>query len=184
LESPLGSLSNINQIRVFSDWKRTPWIPVYIDGKLATIANRRWGYLGTGGLTNIDIDIAFAGAVDVIKYLPRALLIAFMAPFPNTWSMETTYMAGNMMRMASVGEMIVIYCALLFLPYALYRWRKNIDMWLIAYLSTSILIVLSLGVCNVGTLYRMRYGFLMIMVALGIAGLGAMILGIRGRKVL
>ena len=182
LESPLGKLGNINQIRVSPGWRRTPWIPVYIDAKLATIASFRWGYLSTGGLTNIDTDIAFSRAVDVIKYLPRALLIAFLAPFPDTWSIETTYMVSNIMRLASVGEMTLIYCAVLFLPYGLYRWRKDGPMWMVVYLNFSMLSVLGLTICNVGTLYRMRYGFLMMTAALGIAGLGAMILKIKGKK--
>jgi hypothetical protein len=182
LESALGDLVNINLIRQPSAWRRTPWLPVFIEGKLKTIAGIRRGYAETRALTIIDSDIAFSSAFDVLKYMPRALVIAFLAPFPDTWSMETSYLASNMMRIASVGEMIIVYGALLFMPYALYRWRRNVVMWVIVYVNVAILIMLSSTVCNIGTIYRMRYGYLMMMVALGIAGWGAMLLKIKGKK--
>ncbi|OIO34510.1 MAG: hypothetical protein AUJ70_00930 [Candidatus Omnitrophica bacterium CG1_02_40_15] len=74
------------------------------------------------------------------------------------------------MRKISAFEMAVVYFALIFLPYAIWYWRKRIEIWIIFIFCIYMMLVYGLVVCNIGTLYRMRYVYITTLVALGIAG--------------
>ncbi len=151
-----------------ADWQRTDWLPVSLDEIFFTLAVVRAGY--TKGASDVDADVVFHSAVDFIPYLPRALQIGFAAPFPTQWFGQGSSEATTVMRRISALEMIVVYCALLFLPYALWLWRRRIEIWLTLSFCTILLLIYAYILPNVGTLYRTRYGFLMMIVALGVAG--------------
>jgi hypothetical protein len=120
--------------------------------------------------SNIDIQTQFQRAGDIIAYLPRATQVALLAPFPNLWFGQGTMQTTTMMRRVSALEMTGVYLALLFLPYAIWHWRQRLEIWAILLFCISLLLVFTLAVPNLGTLYRMRYCFLMTLVALGVAG--------------
>lgn len=174
---PLGSVvvSEGNETPVELEkmqWFPSAWLPGFLEDEFFTLADTRRGYT-TGkpdAGSNIDIDIVFHSATDVVAYLPRAAQIVFLAPFPTQWFEEGSLPANTVMRRVSGVEMIGNYIALAFLPYAIWRWRKRIEIWVILILCTGMMLVYGLAVANIGTLYRMRYGFMMTLVALGITG--------------
>jgi hypothetical protein len=123
-----------------------------------------------GAKSAIDNDINFNSLSDVIVYIPRALQIAFLSPFPAEWFKQGSFTANTLMRRISVIETLGVYFSLMFLPFAAFFWRKRIEFWSIIIFCSGLLLIHGLVITNVGTLYRMRYGLLMPIVALGIAG--------------
>ena len=154
----------------FVCWQQTKWLPALLDNTFFTLATVRAGYAQSKGASNIDTDVHFNSALDFIPYLPRALQIGFAAPFPTHWFDQGSSEANTLMRRISAMEMIGVYCTLLLLPYALWLWRKKIEIWMTLSFCTILLLVYTYITPNVGSLYRTRYGFLMMLVALGIAG--------------
>jgi putative peptidoglycan lipid II flippase len=121
-------------------------------------------------ISAIDINVNFDSLGDVMRYLPRATQIAFLSPFPNFWLGQGSLPQTSYMRRVVALEMIVVYFSLLGLPWAVWRWRRSPEFWMVLLFPSGLLIVYSLVVANIGTLYRYRYGFTMLIVALGIAG--------------
>jgi hypothetical protein len=154
------------------DWYASQRVPQFLDTKLYSLALTRSGFLTSSpeAASNIDVQTKFRRAEDIIGYLPRAIQIGLLAPFPKHWFAQGTMETTTMMRRISALEMTGVYLALLFLPYALWRWRQHLELWITLIFCSSLLLVFTIGVPNVGTLYRMRYGFLMTLVGLGIAG--------------
>ena len=74
-----------------------------------------------------------------------------------------------MRRVAGV-EMIGMYLSLIFFPYAVWRWRSKVELWLSASFGSILLLMYGYATPNIGSLYRLRYGFLMLLVAVGVAG--------------
>ena len=151
-------------------WENLKWFPTFINSNAYSLAQSRSGFRFSGGKSIIDSNIGFGNVIDLLIYLPRAAQIVFLAPFPNQWLEEGSLPANILMRRASAFEMIIVYFFLLFLPYALWHWRKRIEIWLISTFCFYIMLVYGLVVCNIGSLYRMRYVYIMVLVALGVAG--------------
>jgi hypothetical protein len=121
--------------------------------------------------SNIDTNILFYSAADVVAYGPRAAQIALLSPFPDSWAKPGSTDANTWMRRVSAVEMTGAYLALIFLPSALWRWRRQAAVWLTVVFSFAMSMFYTLAMTNVGSLYRMRYGFFMTLVALGAAEL-------------
>lgn len=153
-------------------WQATSWLPEFVEKKCYYLARTRGGFClsAPGAMSNIDHDVGFENVKDIVAYLPRAGQIAFLAPFPNQWLSAGTYLESSLMRKISGFEMIFVYFTLIFLPYAIWYWRKSVEIWVISIFCIYMLFVYGLVVCNVGSLYRMRYVYLTTLVALGIAG--------------
>jgi len=151
-------------------WRKTAWLPSFLDNSFLTLSVVRSGYAGSVGGSNIDTDVRFHSAPEFLPYLPRALQIGLAAPFPASWFGQDTIRATTAMRAISAVEMVFIYAALLFLPYTLWRWRNRIEVWLMFGLCIIFLLLYTYITPNIGSLYRSRYGFLMLLLALGIAG--------------
>lgn len=172
----IASIKNTEEIIKKDDieehWKGLSWLPLAIESKIYYLAQIRRGFRLSSleARSNIDNDVGFGSVRDMLVYLPRAAQIAFLAPFPNQWLREGSYPATSLMRRISAYEMIVVYFSLLFLPYAIWYWRKRIEIWIISIFCVYMMLVHGLVVCNVGTLYRMRYVYITTLVTLGIAG--------------
>lgn len=160
----------IQNCEIESHWKKTSCIPLFIENKAHYLALIRWGYRFTVGKSVIDRDVGFGSIKDILVYLPRAAQIGFLAPFPDQWLGEGSYPVNSLMRKISAFEMIIVYFALIFLPYAIWHWRKRIEIWIILAFCFYMVTIYGLVVCNIGTLYRMRYAYIATFVALGIAG--------------
>lgn len=153
-------------------WRWADSMPRKIDEYFFALSAMRVAYsVGyPGAKSMVDREVRFDSAVDFPAYLPRAMQIGFLAPFPRDWSGRGSIEAGSFMRRISAFEMLGMYAALLFLPYSLWRWRKCTEAWLIIGSCTIAITLYTYIIPNVGTLYRMRYGFIMIIMAMGVAG--------------
>jgi len=153
-------------------WQNSTWLPGAIDRQLFALSVNREinlrAWAGAG--SNIDTEIHFHSASDVLSYLPRALQIGFLAPFPNDWFGSGSRPANTMMRRVSGIEMSLVYLSLLGLPIAIWRWRRELSLWIFMFYAAGMQTIYTLVTVNIGTLYRFRYGYLMTFVALGIAG--------------
>jgi hypothetical protein len=153
-------------------WKQSPPLPL-IDSNLAGLACMRelfrTGFPDAG--SNIDTEVAFTNVADIFKYLPRALQISLFAPFPNTWLDPAKSEGGGFMRLIAGAEMLVLYGALtgwLWLPW-FSRHDRGVLLAVLGFSITAVLIY-ALVICNVGTLYRMRYPMMFVWIGLGFIG--------------
>lgn len=153
-------------------WQGSFRLPDFIERKASSLSQVRKGFQfsPSEAKSSIDQNIGFRSVKDIVVYLPRATQIALLAPFPNQWFAQSSSPGGSFMRKISAFEMMVVYFALIFLPYAIWHWRKRIDFWIILLFCIYMMLVYGLVFCNIGSLYRMRYGYISILVALGIAG--------------
>src|SRR5262249_42372571 len=126
------------------------------------IADRRAGFrFATSQASNIDGEVRFYGPGDIVKYLPRAAVIGFFAPFPKMWIQTGSFgLAG---RLLSGLETLVMYCLYLLVALCVWHERRNLQMWLLFLVATIGMVALGLVVVNAGALYRIRYVFWMML---------------------
>ena len=112
------------------------------------------------GGSNLDAEVRFAGPLDILRYLPRAISIGLWAPFPSTW-FQSGERVGRAGRLLCGGETLCLYVAQALMLVHLVRRRDRLSFFL---LFTYILGAAALGtvVLNAGTLYRLRYAFAML----------------------
>jgi len=147
-------------------------IPKAAQRKLQAIAGTRKAYIigRPDALSTIDRDVFFNSATDIAAYVPRALQIIFFAPFPDMWFGKGSTPASTIMRRVSMLEMVISYGIMLGLPISLWAWRRRAEMWALSMFCSSVMLVYGLASPNVGTIYRVRYGYLMVFLALGVLG--------------
>jgi len=124
----------------------------------------------------IDAEVTFSNSADVIKYIPRAIEIGCFAPFPSTW-FRAGYNVGLMGRLLAGIETLLTYAIELLACVFFWRSRNRLDVWLLALTVLIGVTALGLVVVNVGTLYRMRYAFFILMVVMAAPVLGKWITG-------
>jgi 4-amino-4-deoxy-L-arabinose transferase-like glycosyltransferase len=111
----------------------------------------------SAGESNIDSDVALRTSDDVVRFLPRATVIGFFAPFPRMWFQSGSY--GSAGRLLSGAETLVMYFLYVAAAVCVWRNRRRIEMWLLFLVATMGTIGLGLVVVNAGALYRLRYVF-------------------------
>jgi len=147
----------------------------YIIGRLVeSIADARKAFAESSpnAGSNIDTGVKFHSAIDILRYVPRALQIGLFAPFPESWSEPGVSPGSNCMRLLAGIEMSFAY---LVLPGAvlLFTRREYSGVSVVALIQAVVpIIILAQVICNVGTLYRMRYGYWQILLGLGVIGWG------------
>ena len=117
----------------------------------------------------IDPDVHLNGRADIIRYLPRAAVIGFFAPFPNMWLTSGTEV-GFSGRFLSGLETLFTYAIECFVLAGLWRARKQLAAWLLLAIVGIGAVALGLVVNNIGALYRLRYSFWILIVVLGAGG--------------
>ena len=118
--------------------------------------------------SNIDTEYQIEDLESLIQYLPRAVVIGFMAPFPNMWFREGVI--GVSPRVLSGVETLLMYAVLVMAPIGIWRARHHVHSWYLVIVAAVSLMMLGIIVLNVGALFRMRYPFWMILVVYGAAG--------------
>ena len=120
--------------------------------------------------SNVDTNVELQETGDLIRYLPRALEIGFLSPFPRMWFTKGEQV-GAIGRLVAGMEMLVMYFVLALAGLTLVYQRKSLSVWLLC--STSVVGCVALGyvVVNISCLYRMRYAFFILVIILGIKGL-------------
>jgi len=155
-------------------WKRTDYLPEFFDRKIQIIASSRVAAIYSGLAINanslIDVDIKPANAIETFQYTPRAFQVSLLAPFPNTW-----FKSGNIVSLVSALEMIIFYITffglLFFIPLRFFNYK----ILLCLIFACFPLVVFGISSPNIGTLYRIRYTFEMMLLMLGNCGWAIMI---------
>jgi len=158
-------------------WSSSSWLPGWIDKKMSILSDRRTSAIkswtnASGDIkgSNIDTDIFFDNAGDILRYLPRSIQIGFLAPFPTDWIGQGSKAPNTIMRRISGLEMVVSYIIWFGLPFTLWFFRKRPELWIMAIFCTSMLLIYVMGTPNIGSLYRFRFPFVMPLLGLGVAG--------------
>jgi hypothetical protein len=125
---------------------------------LKQVGQRRAGFrLYDARESDIAGDVRLNTPSDVLKFLPRAIVIGFLAPFPRMWIERGSYgLAG---RLLSGAETLVMYFLYLAAGVCVWRNRRRSEMWLLFLVAALGTIALGLVVVNAGALYRLRYVF-------------------------
>jgi 4-amino-4-deoxy-L-arabinose transferase-like glycosyltransferase len=119
--------------------------------------------------SSIDRGVELNNFKDVIFYLPRAFAIGFWSPFPGAW-ISAGKQVGRAGRLLSGAETLFIYLCQLLALIAIWRAPRSLANWLLLSIAASGMIALGLIVSNVGTLYRFRYLFWIMLIILGVKG--------------
>ncbi|MCA1578312.1 MAG: hypothetical protein LC794_13220 [Acidobacteria bacterium] len=125
---------------------------------LRQVGQRRAGFSMYGAReSDIAGDVRLHTTGDVLRFLPRAAVIGFLAPFPRMWIERGSYgLAG---RLLSGAETLVMYFLYLAVGVCVWRNRRRSEMWLLFLVATLGTIALGLVVVNAGALFRLRYVF-------------------------
>ncbi|EKD98024.1 MAG: hypothetical protein ACD_23C00617G0001 [uncultured bacterium] len=139
-------------------------------------------YLHAG--SNIDTGVQFDSFADMLRYVPRALQIGLFAPFPEMWGGAGVSPGADRMRLLAGFEMALAYLLLPGIVLVFMRREHSGTSAIILSQALVPIILLALVVCNVGTLYRMRYCYWQILIGLGVIGwgIGFQRWNARGRK--
>jgi hypothetical protein len=129
-------------------------------------ARAQFIYLYPDAGSNLDADVRFGGASDVVRYLPRAVLVGLCAPFPMMWfgAGESVGTAG---RLLSGWETLLMYLVGLLALQSLWHRRRQLPAWLLVSAALIGVTALGLVVVNVGALYRQRYMFWILLIIVG-----------------
>ena len=152
----------------FWQWRDTPFLPDSIEKYLQTAASTRAGLIDFGFSVNaksmIDEYITPQSVGEMAAYMPRALQVALLAPFPSSWLTHT-----SMSRLIATGEMIIYY---LCVPgiFLLLCYNRKPAILMAIYYACFYLLVYGFTQANLGTLHRYRYGYLFIILQLGVLG--------------
>ena len=122
------------------------------------IAERRGGFRSYRAQeSNIDSDVRLRSAGEVLKFLPRATVIGFFAPFPRMWVQRGSF--GRVGRLLSGAETLAMYVLYAAAFVCVWRNRRQLELWLLFLVASIGTIALGLVVVNAGALYRLRYVF-------------------------
>jgi len=156
----------------YEEWISSNILPQRVDMALERLYSYRSYYYFVQKDSNSIIDYGrdLNSAWKMIEYTPRAMQVAFLFPSPSLWSAEHTTgrMPGMFHKIVGV-EMIIIYVALTGFLYALYLWKRKIELWIIMTFSFYFALVPTYAFPNIGAIIRYRYAAIMLLVALGIA---------------
>jgi hypothetical protein len=143
-----------------------PWWKV-----AARVGNVRRRFINRrgGSASDIDRDVEINGTVDLLRYLPRAMAVGFFAPFPDMW-LAPGDMVGSAGRLLAGVESLAMYFVEGLALLGLWRGRRRISAWFLFSVAAMGMTALGLVVVNVGTLYRLRYVFLVFLIILAADG--------------
>lgn len=119
--------------------------------------------------SNVDADVELNSVGDFALYLPRAAAIGFLAPLPRMWFAPGAQV-GVAGRVLGGTEMMLTYLLELAALGGLWAARGRLAAWLLALACAAGTTALGLAMPNVGTLYRLRYAFWMLLVVLAAGG--------------
>lgn len=115
--------------------------------------------------SNLDSTITFRSTSDIVQYLPRAVEIGLFAPFPNMWFARETSV-GAIGRTVAGVEMCIAYLLELLAVGTMFRRCRCLASWFLFIVAMTGITALGFVVINIGTLYRFRYPFFIIVIIL------------------
>lgn len=119
--------------------------------------------------SNVDAGVELRNPGDVLRYLPRAVEIGFLAPFPNMW-LARGAQVGNSGRLLVGAEMLALYLIIVLVVITLIHLWDSLMVWFLFAAVTSGCVALAYVVINISSLYRMRYPFFILLIILGMKG--------------
>ena len=126
--------------------------------------------------STIDPSVSFVDFVDAAYYLPRAIQISFLSPFPYHWFQEGDK-TGRIGRIISGFEMIIFYIILLGFCYATTKHLRRIKPLIpIVLLSGCIMVLVGYSLPNIGLIYRFRLDLIAPFFIIGSYGIHMLIL--------
>jgi hypothetical protein len=139
-----------------------PWwnLAANVRHKASVIATLRSHFAQsyTSSASNIDTTVQFKGTGDIVRYLPRALSIGLMAPFPSMW-FTLGKQTGRIGRVLAGMETSVMYVMIMLAFFTLWQQRQRPVLWLLMGFMLAGVTLHALVILNVGCLYRFRYFF-------------------------
>jgi hypothetical protein len=99
-----------------------------------------------------------------LRFLPRAAVIGFFAPFPKMWFQSGNFGLG--VRLVSGLETLAMYFVYVAVGFCLWRERRNAKVWLLLLVAAIGMVALGLVVINAGALFRIRYVFWILLIVL------------------
>ncbi|HEX3142847.1 MAG TPA: hypothetical protein VHQ64_02685 [Pyrinomonadaceae bacterium] len=139
-------------------------------------ARKKFVIFSGGAGSIIDETVLFNSTSDIVRYVPRALEIGYFAPFPTLWLTEGGKV-GSVGRIVSGFEMLLTYLFEALGCFFVWKTRTRFSSWLLVLATVFGMLALGLVVTNVGTLYRMRYPFWILIVIMAAPVLVAKQLG-------
>jgi hypothetical protein len=138
--------------------------PSILERTVVRVSAIRQGYCGNQSKmgTPVDCDFQLETIEDALRYLPRAIQIALLSPFPQTWIAPGKTPGGSQMRWIAGAETLLAYFILLAAAATLVLLRSStpsIETWMVLLWLTIPAIIQTFANPNLGTLYRMRYPF-------------------------
>jgi hypothetical protein len=137
----------------------------------AALGAVRHGFVTTGGYSQMDAQAIISSPRQLIQYLPRALVIGLLAPFP--WQWFDARGSTGCMRTFSGVEVVLVYLLLYGLARGLrtavvkpHRADRLLLLAFVVFAGCSISVV----VANLGTLFRLRLQFLLPLLIIVAAG--------------
>lgn len=152
-----------------------------LDVPFRRMATMRHVYLAAypGAGSKLDEDVALDSSWRVVAYIPRALQLLLLAPFPATWS---KHVSANPLYALVYAETAV--CYLLYPGFVWFCWvqRRSLSCWIPLLFFLPWGVVYTIVTPNLGTLVRVRFSLVMTMASLGVAGSLMLWEGWRKRK--
>ena len=150
-------------------YQQSDWLPWGLEKHVYKIAEIRGNSLTLGGNTLVDASYRFDSLMSFLSYFPRALQIGLLSPLPDLWVGQGSTPAMTAARKIMGPVTVVFYFSLVGAVMGVYFLRKRPSFW-ITYLNLLLgILVFAVLTPNVGTLIRYRYGFYMLLVAIGVA---------------
>ena len=141
------------------------------------LSDLRQAIAATGGTSVVDGKRVFKDVLDVAAFAPRAVLIAFLAPFP--WDLLTEGSGGGLKPLSVPETMLIIF---LLPALALAYWHRarrfRPDEWVLLVFVAVSAVAHGLVMANAGTLFRLRLQFFMPAIVLAATTLPSVIAGV------
>ena len=157
--------------KAYKDWVASPYLPTRIDNEFKKLYLQRSYFYQVQSNANSTIDYGYDlnSTEKIILYIPRAVQIAFLSPFPSSWLADHPTKLSKLTHLVTGIEMIFIYLSFIGVFISAYLWRRKIEFWMIITFSFYFALIPTYTFPNIGALIRYRYGAIMLLAALGIS---------------
>ena len=157
-------------------------LKAFLDSRIAwrlSAMRHGFGSVNTTAGSGIDKIVRYQKIEDLFVYLPRAIQIGFLSPFPNHW-IASGKQTGRLGRVIAGFETLVLYIVLAGFLWTLFNNMKIIQILAPALIFSGVVVIL-LGfvVPNIGAIYRMRQGLLVPYFMMGAYGVYFMVLQLK-----
>lgn len=150
-------------------WDRTPFLPDFVDERLKAFARNRRTFIMERGKENTTLNSGgeIKNSFEVLMFLPRAFLDSLIQPIPFSFTHRNQETGSFVMGIIGGFDMLISYILLMFCLYFLCISRNQVIAVNVSCILFMLLTVMAFSFPNMGTMYRMRYPFYTILLAIG-----------------